>query len=364
MSNSTRDRSVQPPTGESEPARKRGPLGRLGRLLYWVLPVAILALILARIDLGVLIETVRDSRPVLYLLGICLFPTTLLIGSIRWRLLIRQYLGRTEGLGYLLRHYCIGLSVSIFLPGQIGMDIYRIAIAGRRFRRYVPNIAVVLEEKMLSAVVCVGLVLGLTPWIDVDGNSSVLASILDVAYALAIGLGSTVAILFLVTRLAAARRLAGLVSRRLKRAIVSILQRVGVDTARVGPLPPIDEIFGPLSRPRELLPVALLSMASFVALGLANQLFLAALNYDLPFAVSLFVVSVTFFAVSIPISFAGLGVREGAFILVLGLFDVPAESALVVSFFSLSGMLLNYAIGGAAILANRRDAVALASKTQ
>ena len=65
----------------------------------------------------------------------------------------------------------------------------------------------------------------------------------------------------------------------------------------------------------------------------------------------------------LPISFAGFGVREGAYILLLGMFGVPPESGLVVSFFALSAMLVNYAIGGILIYATGKDRVELASGT-
>jgi uncharacterized membrane protein YbhN (UPF0104 family) len=53
---------------------------------------------------------------------------------------------------------------------------------------------------------------------------------------------------------------------------------------------------------------------------------------------------------TLPISFGSLGIREAAFILVYGLFGVPAEIALSVSFFNLAGILLNSLVGGVVML--------------
>ncbi len=350
--------------GSVEPDKSRGLAVSARRVVYWVLPIVILAVILTRIDLRVLAETVRNANVWLYLAGVVFFPATMVIGASRWKVLLKQYLGETETFGYLFRHYCIGLSVSIFLPGQIGMDIYRVAVASRRFRQYTANIAVVLEEKFLTLVVCIGLVLGITPWLRVQNDASVLESITDVASAILVGGGLTLLMLFLLARVAAARRVAAFLRDRLQSVFASMLARLGVDTSRFGPLPPLAEVFAPIGRPSNLLPVILLSIALFGALGVGNQFFLAALGYDLPFVASLFVVAVLFFAVSLPISFAGFGVREGAYILLLGMFDVPAESALVVSFFALSGVLVNYGIGGISIFASRKDTEALVSKAR
>jgi uncharacterized membrane protein YbhN (UPF0104 family) len=338
-------------------------LSRLRRIVYWVLPLAILTVILTRIDLGLLVETVRGADPWRYALGVLFFPMTLVIGAIRWRVLVRQYLGITERLGFLFRHYSIGLSVSIFLPGQIGMDIYRIALASRRYQRYTPNIALALEEKFLSMVTVMSLVLGTTPWLSVEKDASILGSITDVASGVLMGCAVALAVVWLVAKLAALRRVTEMLSVRLQRVFLSMMRRLKMDTSRLGPLPPLAEIFAPMRSPGKLLPVIVLSVCNFLSLAIGNQLFLSALGYELPFVVSLFVVSVLFFAVSLPISFAGFGVREGAYILLLGMFGVPAESGLVVSFFALSAMLLNYALGGIMIYATGKDRVELASGT-
>lgn len=347
----------------AETPKPRQIVPRLRRLVYWVLPVLILGLILTRIDLVLLADTVRGADPWLYVLGVLFFPVMLLIGSLRWKILIRQYLGATEGFGYLFRHYCIGLSVSIFLPGQIGMDIYRVAVAGRRFQRYAANIAIVLEEKFVSLTVSIGLVLGITPWLGSAGDAPLLGSIFDVASVILVGSLATLIAVWLFARLAAAKKLANALASRLQGFFFSMMGRLGRDTSKIGPMPPLTQVFAPLVSPGKLLPIVALSIGIYLSLGVANFLFLEALGYQLPFVVCLFAISVLFVVVALPISFAGFGVREGAYIVVLGLFDIPPETALVVSFFSLSGALFNYAFGGILIYASRGATAELVSRT-
>jgi len=52
-----------------------------------------------------------------------------------------------------------------------------------------------------------------------------------------------------------------------------------------------------------------------------------------------------FFIFILPISFGTLGIREGAFIFFYGIFGMDQEAALLLSFLSLSGRLLNVVIG-------------------
>jgi hypothetical protein len=80
--------------------------------------------------------------------------------------------------------------------------------------------------------------------------------------------------------------------------------------------------------------------------AVGNQIFFIAANYDLPFLVNLFATPVLYFVFLLPISYGSLGIREGAYILLYGAFGVPMETALLVSFFNLFGILLNNLVGG------------------
>jgi uncharacterized protein (TIRG00374 family) len=105
-----------------------------------------------------------------------------------------------------------------------------------------------------------------------------------------------------------------------------------------------------LTNKKILLYVLLLSFGIQVVSAIGNQIFFKALAYNLPFIVNLFVLPILFFIFLLPISFGSLGIREGAYIVLYGLFDVPVEIALIVSFFNLAGVLLNNLIGGILML--------------
>ncbi len=59
----------------------------------------------------------------------------------------------------------------------------------------------------------------------------------------------------------------------------------------------------------------------------------------------MFLGPIFYFILLIPISFGGIGVREASFIFLYGLFGVPTETALLISFFSMIGGLLSISIG-------------------
>ncbi len=90
----------------------------------------------------------------------------------------------------------------------------------------------------------------------------------------------------------------------------------------------------------------ILSFAIQLVSSFKSQVFFCALDYDIPFLVNLFVTPTLYFIFLLPISFGSVGIREGVYIILYGIFGVPVEVALLISFFNFSGMLLNNIIGG------------------
>jgi hypothetical protein len=86
----------------------------------------------------------------------------------------------------------------------------------------------------------------------------------------------------------------------------------------------------------------------------AHFFFLAA-GYHLSIIINFFVTPLMMFIFLLPISFGSLGIREGSYILIYGLFGVPAEVALLVSFYTLFGILLNNALGAILMLASAKE---------
>jgi len=334
------------------------------RMFYWLLPIAILAFILNKIDLEILYSTVKSADLLFYFLGLAFFPTAMLFGAVRWHVLIRQYWGHSEKPGYVLKQYWIALSIGIFLPGEIGIDLYRIAVISRKLGQYTANIAIILEEKLLSLVVCIGLVLCLPPWLAIDDHSPILGSIIDIAYAILVACLLAFLLFLVIRKSAAAKKLIALVIGKLQIVFSSFLSRLETHNNAGRTVPSIEDLFRPLSSPGKLLPVLLLTLGIIGSSVVGNYLFFVALGYELPFVVNIFVVSVLYFVFLLPVSFGGLGVREGGYILLFGLFGVPPEIAFAVSLFALSGVLINYAISGALIFISRNDAAEPASRIQ
>jgi glycosyltransferase 2 family protein len=326
-------------------------LSRLRKVFYWVLPVVILTMIFRRIDLVEFKENIFRSNPWLFALGIAFCPIVIMIGAVRWRTMMDHYLKRKLPMKFMFRHYWIGLAIGWFAPASVGWDIYRVAVLGRRFGRYDLNVAAILFEKFIALLSMVVLIVILYPFVKnlIITNSGLLDQLLRFANIVLVILG----VVILGVALLKHHKVMLMISQKLERLIKTTMARaaavVGLGDKNIQLKLSLSELVRPIITCRPLLQIFLLSVAIQVVSAIRDQIFFQAIGYDIPFVVNLFLVPIFYFIFLLPISFGSLGIREGTCILLYGLFGVPAEVALLVSFFNLSGMLLNNAIGAVLI---------------
>ena len=324
-------------------------LHRLRRFLYWLIPIVIIYLIFQRIDIAEFKLNIAKTKPWMVLVGICYYPIVILIGALRWRLLLTQYNQSKAKYLYLLKHYWIGLALGYFTPASLGWDGYRIVVSGRHFGRYSLNTAVILVEKLMALITCMSMIIFLYPLVPIP-KSLEINQILRVAYILFFASF----VFLLLMNIAFRNRMLSIILDRLETYFSDMLKkigtRLGLEGKTKGSKIPFRAMIKPLTIPKQILLVLILSFSIQLVSAVGSQIFFRALGYDLPFMINLFVSPIFFFVFLLPISFGGLGIREGSYILLYGLFGVPAETALLISFFGFSGILLNNMIGGLLIL--------------
>jgi glycosyltransferase 2 family protein len=315
------------------------------RISYWLIPAVVLYLVFRRIDLQGLVLILNRSNPWLVVLGIAYYPIVVMIGAWRWRALLTAYIG-TVPRRFVLKHYWTGLAIGYFMPGSLGWDAYRVAVAGRRYGHYTMNVAVIVVEKLSALVCCTAIIVVLSPAVPVSGQAG-LSDILRLAYVLVaclLAAGLTTLLLW--------RNQSWL--NRLESGSAILLNKLFARFSAGGKVTPatipLREMIEPLTSRKCLVPVLALSFAIQFLGGLANQVFFLALGYKISIVANLFLGPVLFFIFLLPISFGSLGVREATYIVLYGLWGVPAETALLVSFFNLIGLLLNNAAGGLVML--------------
>jgi uncharacterized protein (TIRG00374 family) len=281
-----------------------------------VVSVALMAVLVRLVPGGG--QGLRMPRPGPLIVALGLFLMVIGLNSYRWQLLLRQA-GICDPLGRLIRLNFIGLFCSLFLPSSAGGDAVRIYDVARRKGRPAEVVLATLQERFLGlgASLLVGLIATLyyLPRLPAEVRLPVL--LLEMA-----GTVGSVALLYPAPVLRLAQSLG-------KIKVVAALTAQPLVARLITRLRPLTEV-KPLRRT---------TLAGFVGLGLLAALVTNAFYYVLgqgldceaSFFAFCLVVPLVALVRQLPISLNGIGVGEGAFVVLLGYFAVPEGQALAVS---------------------------------
>jgi uncharacterized membrane protein YbhN (UPF0104 family) len=293
-------------------------------LLRTAVGVGIIALLVVRSDLDAIGDALADANPVSIGLAFVLMMALLAVSALRWAVFLRS-LGVELSVGPTMRLTFVGAFFNAFLPTGIGGDAYK----AMRVRATGVPLSKTLASVMLDRIVgivslaAIGLAAGVTRLLAGDSGPVVpiaaLASLGILAAAgLLIGFGEKFVGSGRVTWFGLRARL-----QRTARALTEA--GTHPHSVRWG-------IAGGLS-------AQVLGIAAHVALARA-----LALSVSLS-ALILGVVVATV-AATAPITINGLGVREGVWVWVLGVYGVGGSESLAYALLVLAMSLGSSAVGG------------------
>lgn len=230
------------------------------------------------------------------------------LSALRWQKVLDALEIRT-GLRRLMSHYLAGQFVSNVLPTTIGGDVLRVSRLSRDTGESPGTFASVVLERLTGWLVLPVITIAgfaLNPGLRHLGNAT------SVALALAVG---TLVLLAGVLTAAGSTRLGGRFAARAgwRRFIGAV--HLGIDRLRSHPGAAANVLMAGFAYQ---LALVLAAVAAAQALGLRP----AGLTALLAFFPAVLIAQV------LPISMAGLGVREGAFVLFLGPLGVASEQAI------------------------------------
>ena len=314
------------------------------KALYWIIPPVVLVYIFMKIDINSFIIAIKNIELKYYLLSLIFYPLVMIIGGFRWSYLNKRLVDSGMPFSFSMNNYWIGLSIGFLAPGSLGWDIYRIIAATRKYGKLVRNTFVAVIEKLSGLAACSLIIIASFPFLDI-GSNEVLNRIMVFSYIVFFGI-----VLFTVVAGVFSKRFQ-FITKITKRVQKSMLERLKNTRFKFSQY--LKEENGEeqdvkynLNRVIPGLPVVLSSaLAIQLVSSFAIFLFIKALGYDLPYYIPMFVTPVMFFIFLLPISFGTFGIREGAFIFFYGIFGLDQEAALLLSFLTLSGRLLNVIIG-------------------
>jgi uncharacterized membrane protein YbhN (UPF0104 family) len=274
------------------------------------------------VDLSKLVPRWTPSTLGWLMVAAALTLAGMVLATVRWKQVL-DALGLRTGLGRLFSHTMAGQFVSNVLPTTIGGDVLRVSRLSRDTGESPGTFASVVLERLtgwlvLPVITLVGFL--------VNPGLRHLGSATRVALGLA---AATLVLLVAVLVAAASQRFGGRFATREGWRRFAGAIHLGVDHLRHHPAAAANVLMAGFAYQ---LALVLAAVAAAQALGIRA----AGLTALLAFFPAVLIAQV------LPISMAGLGVREGAFVLFLGPLGVAKEDAIALG---LLLYLLNVAVG-------------------
>ncbi len=302
---------------------------RLKLIIKVAVSAGLLTVLLKMADLEVVADAVSRADWRLIALSFVLWYVHYTTAASRWRLIARLH-HADASLGFYVRSYMVTHFFNNFLPSTVGGDIVRVYDTWKTGATKAGAAATVLVDRILG-VLALAIVAAIGVFIL--GQRSALPSGLTVILGvLIVAQLAFVLLLFhpprwwlsLVTQLAA-------VDNRLVSRIATIFQQVTREFEGQGQL---------------LIRSLLLSFVIHLNTVITYYLVGKAVGIDLDFWVYVGVVPIALIIMMIPLSINGIGLREGAFTVLLGQFGVEVSLALTFSWVYYGMTLVHGVIGG------------------
>ena len=315
----------------SAAAGRPGWKGALLIALKVLLSVAMMAFLFARIPLASVAGVLRHASPG-WLLAACLvLVASNVLGSWQWNQLLVA-VGTRIPFWKVCSYYHVGLFFNNFLPANIGGDLARIADATRYDTSPGTAFSTVLMDRLVGTVALAGLALVTTlPAID--------RFHLGLAYFALVGFFAlSVTLIWTVFH------------PRLLPLLEKVLARVGLGSLKTH----LDDLAARLAdfRDQRGLMVRVLSVAVVVQVAriAVHVLVARALGLSVPITYFFLFVPLLAVIVSLPISLNGIGLREGAGVVLFGLVGVGRTAAFTLQFTTYLVALAVSLIGGVVFL--------------
>lgn len=318
------------------------------KLLKIVVPIGLIYYIFTIIDFEKFIEVIRGSDFLLLLLVAFSVPVQYLLFTARWSLLM--YIIEDVKIKFSNLHSILykGLFVGFFVPGGIGIDVYRVISVWDKYKIYKSNFSTIFLEKIIGTLSSLVLAFLCYPFLSVESNP-ILANIIFYLKYL-IGGFLFLFLILIINKLIFKRNTHPFIQRilnYLNGSIIKLFNRISINDFQVKPDSKIvTEILKPVLSYRNIFIVLIFSISILIVKAVFMNIAFRAIGYDVPLIINLFLIPLINIISLVPISFGGVGVRESSTVFLYSIFFVPPESSFAVALISFSFVLVNIVFGG------------------
>lgn len=283
--------------------------------------------LLYRTDLHGIEESLSTIRTGWLILAVSLHVSGVFFTAWRWWILLRAR-GLAVPVLYLARSFIIASFLNFFFPTSVGGDVFRAYDTGRYTGEPEKSLGILLVERLSGLFSLVLLAVIASPWVATMYGSARI-TVTPIAIAILFIMGSL--LLFWKPFIGGLGRLFDLpVLRKMKRKARDVHEAMTSFRFHKG-------AFG------YAFSIGLLLQFNFV---LHHYFIARAVGMTLDVPVFLFLVPLVSVLLLIPASLNGIGLRENAFVVLLGVLGVPREQSVAFCALLFGAMLLFGVIGG------------------
>jgi len=268
-----------------------------GFALRAALGLGLLAFLLHRFGGSAVFSLLSRERPGYFAAAVALSVAGQVMTAYRWRLLAAVVSIRgpfREFVGY----YFVGLFTNLFVPGMVGGDAARALYLGRRHGRLGPAVASVVADRGIGLIALLWFAAA-AAWLINDGALPLTVT----RPTIAIGM------------VAFAAYIAAPLIARIEKFMPHRLERYA---ALITPY---------LHRPATLIPPIVLALLLHASVVIAQYILALGLSLSIPLSVFMLCVPIAGVFASLPLTLNGLGLREGAYAVLFGMFGVANADA-------------------------------------
>lgn len=263
-----------------------------------VLGLGLLALLLRLYGIAPIVQSLAREQLKFFMLALVIYIGGQVMSSYRWMLLAR-ILGLGSRWRDYFRWYFIGMFTNLFVPGLIGGDAARSAYLGLHERRMGMAIASVAADRGIGllALIWFAAIAAATT----DSVSLPRTAVRSCAAIAMLGFIGYLAAPFCV-------RFAGWLPRPLAKIAAPVIPY--------------------MQRPTALIPAIVLSLLLQASLAYAQYVIGLGMGLSVPIATMMVVVPMANVVAALPLTLNGLGMREGAYLMLFGAAGVVHQDAI------------------------------------
>lgn len=298
----------------------------------------LMVVLYSRVDIRGLASLLGDMQPLLLIPAAAIIFSNTWISAAKWRVLLKAD-GITVRQTPLVISYLIATFFNVFLPSNVGGDVYRIYDIGKSTEKPVNTFASVFADRLSGflALSVLGLVFAIAG-MSLIGDYRVLIAP-AILFAGVVVVAALLAQRKIIHRLLALTRLDRMKTvRRLNDAFLAAMAAYG-------------------ARPRVLLSIMAISFCFQFCIIVCVWCLALALRLEIPFFAFCVFVPLISILEAIPISIYGLGLRDAGYVFFFTRLEQPAEHALSLALLYVAVTLIYSSIGGVlfALRAKRRQ---------